>query len=124
MERKMTRFVFALVALLSLDLSATSLRPISILVQIGGMQSEFPKAHHDSVRKLVAQELENGNVQFFREESFFNNSVEICVQAEGYALGRLSSEFSKLPKLDNGFRHSLSSIPCIMIDNSGPVTPR
>ena len=74
--------------------------------------------------KNEAQELEAGNVNFFREEAFFNNSVEICVTAEGDALGRLSSAFSQLPKLEKGFGHSLSSIPCSMIEPSGPVTTR
>lgn len=117
----MKRVTVALLALLSLGASATSLRPISILVKVGTMNSEFPSSHLDAVRKSIARELENGHVLVFTQNAFFNNSVEICVQAEGYALGRLESAFAKLPVLEDGFQHSLSSNPCEMIGHSAPV---
>lgn len=97
MESKM-RFLFAMVALFAIDLSASTVEPLrSMTFNLGGIQSDFPKDIHLRLREEIANRVKVGAIHFYREELMFNNSARICVEASEEVLLELPSFLEEFP---------------------------
>jgi hypothetical protein len=123
----MARYVFVLVAMLSLGVSASSpMFPRSLSVQFGDLSAPFPFSTELSVRQLIGTEVGLGYVKFYHYEQLFNNTSRMCIEADWQTLSRLQQAIGKQAQSDDTVRVtevSLSTIGCTR-DERGQPEPR